>query len=906
MDADPMTLNLVLSPSGRLSLAETPAEQADLASPGLSEAETRALVAAFAAGQSEGLFHLAGRHQGHPLGPSLDFWKEFAAAYLAELCHVPEGNSAGIEPVPPPNAARLAEVLGAAPPMRGAEYLDEEVLTRTWRELDEWVRGQLASARQGLSSFLQEHAPLWHQVGRVCFHLAENRSDPDYPFAFLATYAPTVSRTAKVQYQPLSRALQEYAGARNKTALVKLLSPVHQASQKSQFVRQLVESGDIYHPLAWTPREAYRFLTEMPLLDECGVLVRLPDWWKKRPRPRVSVTVGEKRQKRFDAGTMLDFKLELALGDEKLTEREWKQLMQADEGLVLLRGQWVEVDRQKMAEALEHWQKIDGASTGGVSFVEGMRLLAGADLDAADQKAGDPERQWSFVQAGGWLGQVLADMRNPQNLDSADLGCRLRATLRPYQQVGAAWLRFMSRLGLGACLADDMGLGKTIQVLALLTSRKATEKARPSLLVLPASLLGNWRAELARFAPTLRPLFVHPSESPRQTLAGIADDPAEALAGVDLVLTTYGMLSRQSWLLDVDWSLVVLDEAQAIKSAAANQARTVKRLKSEARIALTGTPVENRLADLWSLFDFLCPGLLGSQQKFKQFVKRLNERQEARYAPLRGLVQPYILRRLKTDKRIISDLPEKTEVRAYCSLTKRQAALYAKMVDEMARALENLEGIKRRGLVLAYLMRFKQLCNHPSHLLGDGQFEAAESGKFQRLAEICEQVAERQEKALVFTQFREITDPLSRFLASQFGRPGLVLHGGTAVGKRKELVDRFQRDDGPPFLVLSLKAGGTGLNLTAASHVIHFDRWWNPAVENQATDRAFRIGQHRNVLVHKFVCRGTVEERIDSLIEEKTQLASDLLEGGAEKMLTEMTDAQLIELVSLDVTRAMD
>jgi non-specific serine/threonine protein kinase len=348
----------------------------------------------------------------------------------------------------------------------------------------------------------------------------------------------------------------------------------------------------------------------------------------------------------------------------------------------------------------------------------------------------------------------------------------------------------------------------------------------------------------------------------------------------------------------------VLDEAQAIKNPAARQTKSVKRLQADARIVLTGTPVENRLSDLWSLFDFVCPGLLGSQTRFKQFVKMLAARERDRYAPLRGLVQPYILRRLKTDRSIIADLPEKTEVRAFCGLGKRQAALYAKMVKEMADLLESVEGMKRRGLVLSYLLRFKQLCNHPSQLLGDGRFEPDESGKFARLSEICEEIASRQEKALVFTQFREMTDPLSGFLASLFGRPGLVLHGGTAVGRRKKLIDRFQSDDGPPFFVLSLKAGGTGLNLTAATHVIHFDRWWNPAVENQATDRAFRIGQRRNVLVHKFICRGTIEEKIDALIEEKTQLATDLLEGGAERMLTEMSDSELIQFVSLDVNKA--
>jgi SNF2 family DNA or RNA helicase len=376
------------------------------------------------------------------------------------------------------------------------------------------------------------------------------------------------------------------------------------------------------------------------------------------------------------------------------------------------------------------------------------------------------------------------------------------------------------------------------------------------------------------------------------------------LRHVDVVVTSYGMLLRQEWLTEQHWRLAVLDEAQAVKNPAARQTKAVKRIRADARIVMTGTPIENRLSDLWSLFDFLCPGLLGTQGKFKEFAKKLNERQEQRYAPLRSLVQPYILRRLKTDRRIIDDLPEKVEVQAFCGLTKRQAALYARLVRELSESLDGVDGMKRRGLVLAYLMRFKQLCNHPSQLLGDGQYGAEDSGKFARLAELCDEIASRQEKVLVFTQFREMTEPLAGFLATVFGRAGLVLHGNTNVKHRQSIVDAFQRDDGPPFFVLSLKAGGTGLNLTAASHVIHFDRWWNPAVENQATDRAFRIGQKHHVLVHKFVCRGTIEERIDELINEKRQLAADLLEGGAEKMLTEMTDAELIRFVSLDVTRA--
>ena len=613
-------------------------------------------------------------------------------------------------------------MLWNVPPMQGAEYLTEGVLSEIWTDLDAWVRREVAGRSDGLAGFLKDRAALWHQVGRVCFHLAENRRDPDYPFAFLATYAPGLTGAARVQYLPLSKALREYAGAKDKKTLIKLLSPVQLAAEKSELAKELVESGDLYQPLAWTPREAYRFLKDIPVLEESGVLVRMPDWWKKRPRPRVGVTIGDKKQKKFDANAMLDFRVQLALGDQELSEAEWRELMAAEQGLVFLKGQWVEVDHDKLAEALDHWKKVEQVAHDGLSFVEGMRLLAGAPLDLSGDAGDDRQQEWSFVNAGKWLGQVLEDLRNPERLEEVQPGADLKATLRKYQETGVGWLWFLSRLGLGACLADDMGLGKTIQVLALLVVLKKQPGAKPSLLVVPASLLANWKSEMQRFTPTLRGKFVHPSETPKDELARMAEQPQAALQDTDVVFTTYAMLQRQAWLLDVPWQLAVIDEAQAIKNPAAGQTKAVKRLKAQTRIALTGTPVENRLSDLWSLFDFLCPGLLGSQNKFKDFVKVLNAREQQRYAPLRRLVQPYILRRMKTDKRIIADLPDKTEVRAFCGLGKRQAAIYAKLVDEMARALESLDGMQRRGLVLAYLMRFKQLCNHPSQLLGDGQF----------------------------------------------------------------------------------------------------------------------------------------------------------------------------------------
>jgi SNF2 family DNA or RNA helicase len=430
----------------------------------------------------------------------------------------------------------------------------------------------------------------------------------------------------------------------------------------------------------------------------------------------------------------------------------------------------------------------------------------------------------------------------------------------------------------------------------------AKSKPRPSLLVAPASLLANWADELARFAPSLKALVAHTSAMSADVLVSLSP---KRLAEVDLVITSYGSLLLIPWLATTEWSIAVLDEAQAIKNPGAKQTKAAKKLVAHARVALTGTPIENRLGDLWSIFDFCNPGLLGSAKEFGSYTKSLADKPHNPYGPLRELVRPYILRRLKTDRTVISDLPEKTEVKTFCQLSRKQAALYQQAVTDLAEQLEDAEGIRRKGLILSFLMRFKQICNHPSQWLGDDAWAEDDSGKWARLRELCEVIAAKQEKALVFTQFREVTMPLASFLGGVFGRPGLILHGETEVKRRKDLVRRFQEDESVPFFVLSLKAGGSGLNLTAASHVVHFDRWWNPAVENQATDRAFRIGQTKNVLVHKFVCRGTVEEKIDELIESKKQLSRELLEGGGELNLTELKDDELLRLVALDLKAAM-
>jgi non-specific serine/threonine protein kinase len=445
-----------------------------------------------------------------------------------------------------------------------------------------------------------------------------------------------------------------------------------------------------------------------------------------------------------------------------------------------------------------------------------------------------------------------------------------------------------------------MGLGKTVQLLAFLSVKKSQQAT--SLLVVPASLIANWRSEIERFAPDLTYHIAHPSGTSAAEQVPLSRDD---LSRYDLVITTYAMVQRYEAVQTFPWDYVILDEAQAIKNPGTKQARAVKKLPATNRIILTGTPVENRLSDLWSLFDFLNPGLLGNLKEFKAFTKTLTE-DTAGYGRLRTVIHPYILRRLKTDKSIIDDLPDKVEMQTFASLTKKQIVLYHSLVADIEASLADSEGIQRRGLILSSLMKCKQICNHPDQFLGTGSFEEQYSGKFQRLREICETVQEKREKMLVFTQFRELTAALHDFLASIFGRDGVVLHGSVPVAKRKALVDAFQSQGTyVPFMVLSLKAGGIGLNLTEANHVVHFDRWWNPAVENQATDRAFRIGQTRNVLVHKFVCRGTVEEKIDGLIESKKHLSKELLEGGAELNLTEMKDDELLRLVALDLHTAL-
>jgi superfamily II DNA or RNA helicase len=892
-----------LTPLGRLVLDATQD------APFLDDKVAERLAKAFAQGSGYGLMRLGAVEVGQSLPPVFVWWRDFAASYVGALCVHSSGaigdarSSPTLPVVPLPNVGELAALLLTAPLMPGAEYLTADVMLALWAELSTAFAASLTASGTDLQDFLRLLNPAWNLLGRVHFNLAENRRDPEHPFAFMASYTTRLSAQGKAQHLPLGQAMREYSGLANRDRLLSLLTPVQRAAETCKWLRSMVDAGEIFHPLRWTPAEAARFLASAPLLESAGIVLRMPAAWRaNRPaRPQVAATVGARAPSAVGLDGLLDFQMEVTLEGEALSNEEIHTLLAGTETLVLLRGVWVEIDSERLERAMRQFKEAEAlAKRDGLTFAEAMRLLAGATLtdDTADPVAAD----WARVTAGPWLEETLKTLRTP-HATGVDLGAALNGTLRPYQKAGVQWLHLLSGLGLGACLADDMGLGKTIQVLALLLAQVRKDgDSRPSLLVAPASLLVNWADEIARFAPTLNAAIIHPSAMTAEQVKQITPGRLQEL---DLAITSYGSLLRMPALTRARWQFVILDEAQAIKNPNAKQTRAAKALKSDARIALTGTPVENHLGDLWSIFDFINPGLLGSARQFATYTKNLAKRTHNPYGPLRELVRPYILRRLKTDKTVIADLPDKTEITARCALSRKQAALYAQTVSELAEVLKESEGIERKGIVLTALMRLKQICNHPSQWLNDNVWAEEDSGKLARLREIAEVVAGRQEKMLVFTQFRAMTEPLQGFLSGIFGRPGLVLHGGTAVKDRTGLVRAFQQDEGPPFFILSLKAGGVGLTLTEASHVVHFDRWWNPAVESQATDRAFRIGQKKNVLVHKFVCQGTVEEKIDAMLETKRALSDELLASSDEVRLTEMKDDELLRLVALDVNAVL-
>jgi SNF2 family DNA or RNA helicase len=681
----------------------------------------------------------------------------------------------------------------------------------------------------------------------------------------------------------------------------------------SRYYKKLEDALDETEPiqLLVETKEAYRFLREVkPVLEEQGFGVECPSWWDsqagrlgtklKIDSDPSEMVLGEGADAdaagaQLGLGTLVGYHWEIAIGDTTLTLHEFEELAQKNSPLVRIGGQWVEIRPEDVENAISFMRENPG---GEMELGEAMQLALASD----SSQTGLPV---TGVEATGWVASMLGGEEGVSlELPILDTPESFKGTLRPYQARGLSWMAFMERFGFGACLADDMGLGKTIQMIALLLHERANSPTRvdPTLLIVPMSVIGNWVKEFERFAPSIK-VQVHHGVDRNQGESFVA-----ATDDVDVVVTTYALVHRDNeFITKVKWGRVVLDEAQFVKNPAAKQSMSVRALKVPRRVAMTGTPVENRLSELWSIMDFLNPQYLGPSGTFrKKFALPIERhRDQVKMDKLRTMVRPFILRRVKTDPAVVSDLPEKLESKEWCPLTSEQASLYEGCVKQMLTDVEHAEGIHRRGLVLAALIKLKQICNHPAQMLKENDpqhgkiIDPGRSGKCIRLLQQLDELISEGDQALVFTQFRQMGHILSNMLKHELGKEVLFLHGGTSQGKRQKMIDQFQEATGKnPILILSLKAGGVGLNLTAANHVFHFDRWWNPAVENQATDRAYRIGQTRTVMVHKYIVRGTLEERIDEMIESKTELAENII-GHGERWLTDLGTDKLRSLLAL-------
>lgn len=759
--------------------------------------------------------------------------------------------------------------------LRGSEH--------TCEFADPIIKGEVEAWQAGLR---QRHT----RGFRVCFRLEEPEGERDsWEVAFLlqSTEDPSLLITASDLWKNPSRV----------SRLLGVAESIHDAfledlGRATVVMPELERGLTVGNPahVSLPLSRAHAFLSETAwLLQESGFGVLLPSFWADRQRFRLTLHVGSgSRAKSRGAslaglGDVFDYNWRIAVGNQEITREEFMRLAAHKAPLVKVRGQWVALRSDQLAAIQKLLEKQQ----------QNPRMTLGEILHA---RALDEEGAMvEGVRATGWLDEVFSRLTASKTLSAVDAPPDFNGELRPYQKIGLSWLSFLREFGLGSCLADDMGLGKTIQVLALLIREKAASPGAPTLLVCPSSLVGNWEREIQRFATGLT-AWVHHGARRKRDRAFI-----EYARGYDVVISTYQLARRDAGTLgEITWNGIILDEAQNIKNASAKQSQAVRALKADFRIALTGTPIENKLADLWSIMEFLNPGYLGSFRSFEEEIVLpiQRERSRTKLERLRTLTQPFILRRLKTDPTIISSLPQKMEVKTICTMTREQATLYQAVLNESLERVENAEGVARRGEILSTLTKLKQVCNHPAHLLKDQSRLEERSGKLERLRDMLEEVMSKGEKALIFTQFAEMGELLRQYLGSVFGEEALFLHGGVRRKERDRMVHAFQTESRPCLFVLTLKAGGVGLNLTAASYVFHYDRWWNPAVENQATDRVFRIGQTKNVQIYKLISAGTLEEKIDHMLEEKLELAQEVI-GTGEGWITELSTERLKELLTL-------
>ncbi|MBT9148860.1 MAG: DEAD/DEAH box helicase [Dehalococcoidia bacterium] len=799
---------------------------------------------------------------------------------------------------------RSLSSISILPPRRGRRVVS---LSEQWLQALSSDDPRLEASTEEAGSFLQEIEPWLSQIQptssdtpfRTCFRLDSPGDDAqswEVSFHLQASDDRSLLVPAKKVWGARSGVIT-FLKRRFENPQERLLADLGRASRVFPAIDESLKRACPVG-VSLVTEQAYSFLRQSaPLLEQSGFGVLLPPWWQK-PSARLSakLRLKPKAEAKVGSGLMgLDsivaYDWKVALGDETLSAAEFEKLASLKVPLVKVRGQWVELRPEEIEAAIAFFQKRH--DDGEMGLGEALRIGLGQEVS----EVGLPVMG---LEAAGWVGECLDRFSEGAKIAEVEPPQSFNGQMRPYQIKGLSWLVFLKQFGFGACLADDMGLGKTIEFIAFMLHERVGRRKEswpgPTLLICPMSVVGNWKKEVERFGPLLQVMVHHGADR----LSG--KEFEKAIKKHDLVISTYALAHRDEELFSkIHWECVVLDEAQNIKNPSAKQTQAIRKLTASHRVTLTGTPVENRLSELWSIMDFLNPGYLKSAQDFhRKFVIPIEKyRNHSRAEMLKRLIQPFVLRRIKTDPTIIKDLPEKMEMKVFCNLSQEQATLYEAVVKEMLEKIEDSEGIERKGLVLSTLLRLKQVCNHPAHFLQDGSKMPGRSGKLIRLEEMLEELLAEGDKALIFTQFAEMGTMLRNHLRQTFGCETLFLYGGTTKKQRDAMIQRFQDDHkGPPLFILSLKAGGLGINLTAANHVFHFDRWWNPAVENQATDRAFRIGQKKNVQVHKFVCLGTLEERIDEMIERKKELAESIV-GTGEAWLTEMSTEQLKEIFAL-------
>lgn len=786
--------------------------------------------------------------------PSLDFLKRITENFFFQLERTPSLSLEREKASVSYDTIEIDEIISDTPFILGGQYIERSWVLSLYDRYLSFFRSDISSYSASVESYFSSFSSRFKLPSRIFFHLLESKKS-EAPFAFMATYS-TVGEDGKVHHYPLKYALKEYSSSVEKLAV--LISSIKKAGKNSKLIATWLNSGEIFSPLLVSKEEAYAFLMDVPLFEEAGIVTRIPGWWKKRRRnSRIKMEKGERNR---NGASITALRPKMIWQGVEITKEEILDILSRSEGLELLKGNWIEVDRKSLELLLEEYEELEEKE---LSLLSALTIASGVEKKAFPISVDIEE-----------LLREVTSSDLPDNPPSSFTG-----TLRPYQRDGFRWLMGISRLSLGPLLADDMGLGKTVEMLAFLEEVRSYNKDAKILLVVPASLLGNWGRECMKFAPALDFSIRHGKEAKKE------DFPF-------LTIVTYQGASSSPAIAEAKWDLVILDEAQNIKNRNTKQTKAIKALDRKLSVAMTGTPIENSLMNLWSIFDFLSPGLLGNEKDFSSFSESL---EGEKIENLKKVVKPFILRRLKTDKSIINDLPDKVENEIMVSLSPDQRVLYNKVVDEYEDALAIKEETNANALALAgsTIMKLKMIINHPSQYLGDGVFDEKKSGKFLLLKDICSTIHENREKVLVFTQFASIIPELLKLLDPVFEGDGDYIDGSTPPEKRTKIVDSFQNGE-IPFLVISLKAGGTGLTLTEASNVIHFDRWWNPAVEDQATDRAYRIGQKNLVTVYKFVAEDTIEERISQILKDKTELAESILGEVGGEVTSKLSPRELL------------